>query len=447
MYDVVIGGAGPAGSTAAYYLARQGQKVALIDRQSFPRNKPCGGGLCVHITDFDHIVSNWDRYLEATCYRGLVYGQKLENVVDYPRREPFFYNIRRQVFDNALVNFATDAGAELFDSKAATGFQVTSQGVTTTLRDGTELKSRAIIGAGGTFDMVAQRIREIEGFPMWGDKDLATALVAEIEVGEEYMDETYGPERASMAHVKFDGVPGYGWVFSKRSMVNIGIGSDRRTIKRMGVNVHDYFTRYVKVLQKQGYYPRDAKIPRAKGSNIPVGTGIKCSVGDRMLVAGDAGGFVSPLSGEGIYYAIDSGRLAAQALEPLLESDRLGRSELMAYHNAWRGKWGWDLWWLKRAWQILMFMPNKLVRYASWDQRSKELFTGLFLGSLPASKHMHKIVAHILKDVFKYDLFQWHRLSRGRAGQGGRDQDGSGEGADGESDAEPGAEPGTGPGA
>ena len=66
-YDVLVEGAGPAGATAAYYLAKQGKKVALVDRAKFPREKACGGGLCVHIEEFDHIISNWDDFLESKC--------------------------------------------------------------------------------------------------------------------------------------------------------------------------------------------------------------------------------------------------------------------------------------------------------------------------------------------------------------------------------------------
>ena len=66
-YDVLVEGAGAAGATADYYLAMQGKKVALVDRAKFPREKACGGGLCVHIEEFDHIISNWDDFLESKC--------------------------------------------------------------------------------------------------------------------------------------------------------------------------------------------------------------------------------------------------------------------------------------------------------------------------------------------------------------------------------------------
>ena len=83
------------------------------------------------------------------------------------------------------------------------------------------------------------------------------------------------------------------------------------------------------------------------GANIPVGMGMSCTVGDRMMVVGDAGGFVSPLSGEGLYYALDSGRLAAESLDVLFPEGNFNKQDLMHYHRAWSSKWGDDLEWLK----------------------------------------------------------------------------------------------------
>ena len=231
-FDVVVEGAGPAGATAAYYLAKQGRSVALVDRAKFPREKACGGGLCVHIEEFDHIVDNWDDFLESKCTRGIVYGPD-GLAVDYTQETPFFYNIRRYTFDNKLVEYAVEAGATLMEGIAVKDFQVEPDKVITELRDGSTLESEVIIGAGGAFDMVARRIRADEGLPMkWADEDIATALYFEIEVGREYMDAVYGPERISMAHIKFNGLDGYGWSFSKDTVLNVGIGCPRSTIRR-----------------------------------------------------------------------------------------------------------------------------------------------------------------------------------------------------------------------
>ena len=139
-YDVLVEGAGPAGATAAYYLAMQGKKVALVDRAKFPREKACGGGLCVHIEEFEHIISNWDDFLESKCLRGIVYGPDFMPV-DYVSEKPFFYNIRRLKFDNTLVEYAVEIGATLIEGVAVKDFEVHSDKVVTKLRNGEEILS------------------------------------------------------------------------------------------------------------------------------------------------------------------------------------------------------------------------------------------------------------------------------------------------------------------
>ena len=115
------------------------------------------------------------------------------------------------------------------------------------------------------------------------------------------------------------------------------------------------------------------------GASIPVGMGMKCTVGDRMLVIGDAGGFVSPLSGEGLYYALDSGRIAAESLDVLFKEGNFDKQSMMLYHDTWSQKWGDDLEWLKVGWHLLMVMPNSLIRYAALDEETKEFFTHMFV--------------------------------------------------------------------
>ena len=392
-YDVLVEGAGPAGATAAYYLAKQGRKVLLVDRAKFPREKACGGGLCVHIEEFSHIISNWDDFLESRCLRGIVYGPDFMPV-DYVSEKPFFYNIRRLKFDKKLVEYAVSEGATLIDGIAVKNFEVKNDKVVTKLRNGEEITSEVIIGAGGSFDIVSRKIREIEKMPMkWKDSDIATALYFEIDVGRDFMDRVYGKERISMAHVKYQNLDGYGWSFSKDTVLNVGIGCPRSVIKRIKNanpewDERQYLLDYVQTLKEQGWFPKDIEVNRKMiaGSNIPVGMGMSCTVGNRMLVVGDAGGFDSPLSGEGLYYALDSGRIAAESLSSAFEMGVFDKKSLMLYHNTWKNKWGEDLEWLKVGWHLLMVMPNSLIKYAALDEETKKFFTHMFVGSMPAAK-------------------------------------------------------------
>ena len=410
-YDVVVAGAGPSGATAAYYLAKQGKSVAFVDRAKFPREKACGGGLCVHIEEFDHIINNWDDFLESKCQRGIVYGPEFLPV-DYVSEKPFFYNIRRLQFDNKLVEYAVAEGATLIQGVAVKDFEVLEDKVIVKLRNGEELSGEVIIGAGGSYDLVSKRIREIENMPMnWRDEDIAMALYFEVDVGREFMDEVYGEERISMAHIKYDGLDGYGWSFSKDTVLNVGIGCPRNIIKKLkkekkGWSERKYLLDYVETLKEQGWFPKDIEVDRKmiSGANIPVGMGMNCTVGNRMMVVGDAGGFVSPLSGEGLYYALDSGRLAAESLDVLFNDGNFQKQDLMHYHRAWSSKWGDDLEWLKVGWHLLMVMPNSLIKYAALDEETKEFFTHMFVGSMPAAKIKNKVLGLIAKGILKHDV-------------------------------------------
>lgn len=245
----------------------------------------------------------------------------------------------------------------------------------------------------------------------WRDEDIAMALYFEVDVGREFMEEVYGEERISMAHIKYDGLDGYGWSFSKDTVLNVGIGCPRNIIKKLkkekkGWSERKYLLDYVETLKEQGWFPKDIVVDRKmiSGANIPVGMGMSCTVGDRMMVVGDAGGFVSPLSGEGLYYALDSGRLAAESLEVLFKERSFQKQNLMHYHRAWSSKWGDDLEWLKVGWHLLMVMPNSLIKYAALDEETKEFFTHMFVGSMPAAKIKNKVLALIAKGVLKHDV-------------------------------------------
>jgi flavin-dependent dehydrogenase len=119
-YDVIVVGAGPAGSTAAKFLSEKGAKVLLIDKDKFPRDKPCGGGLCKHITEFDYIREKIEKdssnFLESICVRGKIVSPSTQYTTDYLSETPLFYNVRRKKFDYELVQFAIDAGADFLEN-------------------------------------------------------------------------------------------------------------------------------------------------------------------------------------------------------------------------------------------------------------------------------------------------------------------------------------------
>ena len=111
IYDTIICGAGPSGTVAARTLAKDGHSVLILDKDDFPRNKPCGGGLCPHITEFEYFFKELPEILESTCQRGVIYSENGKFSADSGILDVVFYNIRRQKFDHKLVQLAQREGA------------------------------------------------------------------------------------------------------------------------------------------------------------------------------------------------------------------------------------------------------------------------------------------------------------------------------------------------
>ncbi len=406
-YDVVVCGAGPSGSTTAKYLAEKGHDILLLDKSKFPRDKPCGGGLCEHITEFDYIREKIENapsdFLESICLRGKIVSPSMRYTTDYLSETPLFYNIRREKFDYELIQFAIDADAEFLENSKVKGVFTTRGKAVVQLSGGKEFSCEVIVGAGGTYDIVAKYLRKKEGLgEKWG-KDLGMVFVEEFEIGEEFIDEVYGKERTAMINLKHANLNGYAWVFPKRDILNIGYGGFNDEMKK--IDIKREFKNYLDILKKNGYLPREIESKKLRGAPLPF-QNIKKTYTDRIVIAGDAAGFVSPLTGEGIYYAMDSGRIASEIISKALEKGDFSAQTLKPYQDIWMKRWGKDLKTLGFFQKWLMAWPEKFVKYGSKDEKLKEIFVGLFIGGVSASKVKWKVISRIVRGFFVYDVFR-----------------------------------------
>lgn len=409
-FDVIVCGAGPSGSTAAKYLAENGLNVLLLDKSTFPRDKACGGGLCEHISEFDHILEKIEEddppneFLESICKRGVIISPSCEMKIDYIGEKPLFYNIRREKFDYELVQFAIDAGAEFMENSEVKEISITSEKAFVKLSKGQEYSCEIIVGASGPYDISAKYLRNKENLPKdWGE-DLGLAVVEEFEVGEEFVDKVFGKERASHINLKHAGIKGYAWIFSKGSILNIGYGGFMHEIKK--IDTKEEFNNYLKYLKKAGYLPENIKSKNLKGAPLPFGGPIDKTYMDRLIIVGDAAGFVSPLTGEGIHYAVDSGKIAAETINKAFEKGDFTAQTLKEYQDIWMKKWGKDLKALKFFQRRIMAWPEAIIKYGSKDKKLKELFVGIFVGSVSASKIKNKLILRIIRDFLLYDIFR-----------------------------------------
>ena len=293
-FDVIVVGAGPAGSTTAYRLARAGARVCLLDRARFPRDKPCGGGLTLRAVR--QLPFSVEPVVEDVVDR-------LEFGLGYRRRfckrsaGPLVLMTQRRRLDAFLAERGADAGADFRDGAKVTG--VDPAGTVTV--DGERLRADVVVGADGANGTTARSL----GLP---PHEHGVAL--EGNVGHEHVDAARF--RGRMV-VEVGVVPGgYAWVFPKADHVNVGVGGWQSEGPRLRERLRDLC---------RAYGVGEDNVRDLRGHRLPMLGSIRRPVAGRVALVGDAAGLVDPLSGDGMYEAFVSGRLASEAALEFLAGD------------------------------------------------------------------------------------------------------------------------------
>jgi geranylgeranyl reductase family protein len=314
---VLIVGAGPAGATAARRLALAGVPVRLLDRSAFPRNKPCGGGISSRaLLRFPHLAQALERIAAHPISRLHLEGPSGEST-RIESDAPAAVMVRRVEFDALLVELAVEAGAELVTG--ADVVQASEAGGRTllTTRDGRSFESSTVIAADGVYSVVARRLGLNPGWP-------ATALALDMmeetprtelrDVDPSTLWVAYGFQPGAAPDARR--VPeGYAYIFPKRHHVNIGIGYVLAYFRdKVEAGPYELQREFVDRLRARGVVEGASVRANFTPSQIPVGGPLAKPGRGRVLLAGDAGGFVNGFTAEGIYYAMVSGDLAARTI-------------------------------------------------------------------------------------------------------------------------------------
>ncbi|MFN8556922.1 MAG: geranylgeranyl reductase family protein [Dehalococcoidia bacterium] len=286
--DVIVIGGGPAGSTAAREAAAAGARVVLLDKAAFPRDKPCGGGVnlrAARLLPFD-LSPVVERTISAVRF-------SYRQTRPFTRRYPgvLTYMTRRGRLDEFLVHQAVTAGADLRERQPVRAIDLNGR-VTVRTPSGA-ISADTLIGADGANGVTAR----LAG--LTGPRDLAVALEANV-----YPDD--GPPAAWRDTLALDlgGIPGgYGWLFPKEDHLNVGVGGWKYLAGGLRPRL-DHLARHFGVAPD--------RLRDLRGHHLPVRRRGAAIAGGRVMLVGDAAGLVDPLSGEGIYAAIASGRMAAR---------------------------------------------------------------------------------------------------------------------------------------
>jgi geranylgeranyl reductase len=307
-FDAVVVGGGPAGATAATELAASGRSVLLMDRNG--RIKPCGGAIPPQLMREFAIPES---LLTARITSARMVSPS-DRQVDMPINGGYVGMVNRDSFDHWLRQRAQDAGAE---RREGTVTRVESQpggdavlhyrpGAAAGDRSAStrNVRARCVIGADGARSAIAKQC-----IPGAGEMRYVNAY-HEIVAAPGRAAGGYDPERCDVYYQGVISPDFYGWVFPHGDSVSVGVGTAH--------SGHSLRRATGRLRTASGL--EDVETLRREGAPIPLRPLRRWDDGHHVLLAGDAAGVVAPASGEGIYYAMASGRLAAQAADRFLET-------------------------------------------------------------------------------------------------------------------------------
>jgi geranylgeranyl reductase family protein len=357
IFDVIVAGAGPAGATAAKVLGEAGVSTLLIDKSAFPRDKPCGGGISARaLARFPYlqgalakIPTSWVNKVHFESPSGFV--------VDYRSSDPLYLMIRRCEFDNLLFSMAKPQ-VEVATGALARRITVQSDRVSVTVDTGCETRehhARIIIGCDGANSIVARACGLRTGNVQ---SDYAIDMMEETP-----REELSTAERDRMyIYYRIRSHYGYGYVFPKTSHLNVGVGFKLDYyLSNLRGGHYAHHQAFVEDLKSKQLLAGQSNRGNFRAFPLPISGPLPRTYADRVLLAGDAGGFVNALTAEGIYYAMVSGELAARAAVDAVRADNFANAN-RGYESAWKREIGDELANSVRLQKLLLSDPTRIDR-------------------------------------------------------------------------------------
>jgi menaquinone-9 beta-reductase len=318
--DVIVVGAGPAGSAVSYYLATAGLDVLMLEKSSFPREKVCGDGLTPRavkaLTSMGVPIAESDGWLRNKGLRIIGGGGRIE--LDWPELSsyPGYGLVRtRTDFDQILARHAEKAGARLLEGVNVTGPVLddrTGRITGVTAKDGREFRGRMVVAADGN----SSRLSVAMGLHKRDDRPLGVA------VRTYYTSPRHEDNYLEAWLDLWDGsslLPGYGWIFGMGDGTsNVGLGLLNTSTGFGEIDYREMLRKWLAGMPAEWGFTEENRTQPVRGAALPMGFNRTPHYTRGLLLAGDAGGMVNPFNGEGIAYALESGEIAARVITQAL---------------------------------------------------------------------------------------------------------------------------------
>jgi geranylgeranyl reductase family protein len=401
LFDVVVVGAGPAGSATAIKLAKTGLKVALLDKATFPRDKTCGDALSVDVINqlamlSDKLAEDFKKLDNKISSYGVKIFSPNHNYIDIP----FIYKNQKSCgfisprvsFDNLLFQHAKEySNIAVFENCVVKSAEVANDKVRLQSTCCTFM-AEMVVGADGAHSIVSKQLSDIKV----EKEHYSAGLRVYYEGVTSFHDENF-----IELHFFKEILPGYLWIFPLAdNKANVGIGMLSSTVSKKKVNLKEVLNNLLQTHPDLKERFKNAKpLETVKGYGLPLGSKKRHLSGERFLLAGDAAALIDPFSGEGIANAIRSGRIAAEHIKTCFEQKNFSATFNKGYDKEIYRRM-WNEFKISRTFQNLVRYPwlfNFGIRKARQSKYLQKFLTD-------ALANVEKKQKMLLKPAFYYRM-------------------------------------------
>lgn len=346
-FDVIIVGAGPAGSTCALFLADSGLKIALVEKSVFPRDKICGDALSGKVSNVmarlpDFVQQNWQQYPEKIDSWGVRFVAPNLKQLDIPAKANYNINTTRPLaflskrvdFDHFLFTQVKSLpNVKVFEDFAVEDIQITDESVTVISKNSSTIKAKLIVGADGAHSVVAKKTGHYKVEPKHFCAGLRT-----------YYKNVTGlhDHRFIELHFLKEFLPGYFWIFPlPNGLTNVGVGMLSSKVSSKKINLKtamkDIIAHHPSIAPR---FKNAELTDDIKGFGLPLGSKKRSLSGKRYLLLGDAASLIDPFTGEGIANAMMSAEKAAATIKACFvdnnfSTQRIKNYDVAIYNRLW----------------------------------------------------------------------------------------------------------------